>query len=438
MQVSSITGENAVISQKLSYGIKAWMVTLTASLFFFYTFIQLNLFNSMNSELMQAFHLGASELGTLSSMFFYANVLFLFPAGILLDRFSTKKILLVSVAFVTAGTFLFALTSSYVIAALGRFGVGVGSAFCFLSCIRIATRWFPPSKMALVTGIIVTMAMIGGLVAQTPLAMLTHVVGWRQSVVMDGCLGIFIFLAIVGFVQDHPPGSHEKHAADKAHLQQLGFWKSIGLVLLNPQNWFGGIYTALMNLPVFLLGALWGINYMMQVHSVTLLQASFATTLFFVGVILGSPFFGWISDHLERRVLPMMIGAVVSLVVMLLLMYLPQPSLGMLLFLFFLVGFVTSSQVLSYPLVAELNPTALTSTAISVVSMVIMLSGVIFQPLFGWAMELHWNHAMKEGVPVFAASDMLNAMWIMPIAFIVAFIIALLMKETNCQLQEHK
>jgi MFS family permease len=438
MQAISTTGESVLNTKKLTHTAQAWVVTLTASLFFFYVFIQLNLFNAIDVQLMQAFQLNAPQLGQLSSMFFYANVLFLFPAGILLDRFSTKKILLVSVLFVTLGTFLFASAETYMLAAIGRFAVGIGGAFCFLSCIRIATRWFPSNQMALVTGVVVTMAMIGGLVAQTPLAMLSHAVGWRDAVLMDAGLGVVIFLAIFAFVKDYPLHSHDKYIADQAHLQSLGFWKSIRLVTLNPQNWYGGLYTALMNLPVFLLGALWGIHYLMQVHHVTLLQGSYATTLFFVGVILGSPFFGWISDRIGRRVLPMILGAVISLLVMLALLYVPELSFGALLFLFFLVGFVTSSQVLSYPTIAELNPTSLTSTAVSIISVVIMLSGVIFQPLFGWAMEFHWDHTMVDGAPVYAASDMLNAMLMMPAAFIVAFFIALLMKETFCKLQESK
>src|SRR5579864_1897820 len=103
-----------------------WLVTLTASLFFFYEFIQLNLFNAIDVQLMQAFHLDAPALGRLSSMYFIGNVLFLFPAGMLLDRFSTKKLLLFAVTLCTLGTFVFAVAQHYFLAAIGRFFVGMG------------------------------------------------------------------------------------------------------------------------------------------------------------------------------------------------------------------------------------------------------------------------------------------------------------------------
>lgn len=427
---------STIINQKSEHTKMAWLVTLTAALFFFYEFIQLNLFNAIDVELMKAFKLNAPQLGQLSSMYFYANALCLFPAGILLDRYSTKKLLLGAVALCTIGTFVFAVANNYIVAALGRFLVGMGASFCFLSCIRLASRWFPPSKMALVTGLVVTMAMLGGLVAQTPLAILSDVMGWRNAVLLDAALGIVVAIAIALIVQDRPPNSQELQHADQAQLKEIGFWRSIKLVLLNRNNWLGGIYTSLMNLPVFLLGALWGIHYLTEVHHISSVQASYATTLFFVGVIFGSPAFGWFSDTIGRRVLPMIIGAILSLIVMIVLMYAPDLSLKELIGLFFLIGFVTSSQVLSYPAIAELNPSTLTSTAVSVDSITIMVSGAIFQPFFGWVMSLHWDHSVSpEGVPLYSAHDFMNAMMIMPIAFVLSIFIGWMITESFCKSQ---
>lgn len=422
--------------EKTTHRTLAWVVILTAALFFFYAFIQLNLFNAIDEPLMREFGLDAGQLGQLASMYFYANALFLFPAGNLLDRYSTKKLLLFAVALTTIGTFIFAWANSAWIAGTGRFLVGTGAAFCFLSCIRLASRWFSPHRMAFVTGIIVVVGMLGGLVAQTPFTLLTQAVnGWRQAVFIDAVLGIFIFLAIAWLVQDRPPDAQEEAKIDQQHLQRLGLWRCIKLAALNPQNWWGGVYTSLMNLPVFLLGALWGMHYLVAVRHITLMQASYATTMFFIGIILGSPLFGWFSDKIGRRVLPMVIGAILSLIVMFVLMYMPDLSLGAIIGLFFLIGFVTSSQVLSYPTVAELNPIYLTSTAVSIDSVCIMMSGFIFQPFFGWIMEQSSSHRIIQDQMVYTAKDFDLAMLIMPLAFVIALIITLFIRETYCRPQ---
>lgn len=422
--------------EKTTHRKLAWVVTLTASLFFFYEFIQMNFFNSIDVPLMKDFGLDAAQLGQLAAMYFYANALFLFPAGNLLDRYSTKKLLLLAVALCTVGTYLFAIASTYAVAAFGRLLVGAGAAFCFLSCIRIASRWFPPHRMAFVTGVIVVMAMLGGLVAQTPFALLTdYMGGWRNAVLIDAAVGVVIFIAILCIVQDRPPDAQEDAKNDHHQLKTLGLSRCIRLAALNPQNWLGGIYTSLMNLPVFLLGALWGIHYLVEVRHLPLVQASYATTLFFGGVIVGSPVFGWVSDKMGRRVLPMMLGAVLSLFVMFALMYLPNLSLGAIITLFFLIGFVTSSQVLSYPTIAELNPIYLTSTAVSIDSMCIMASGFIFQPFFGWIMVHSGEHTVVNGMMIYTAENFNRAMLIMPIAFVLGLIVTLFIRETYCRSQ---
>lgn len=155
-----------------------WIVCFSAALFFFYEFIQMNMFNAISADLMRDFSLHATELGKLSAYYFYANLLFLPVAGALLDRFSTRLIILSALFLCIIGVAGFATTHSFILACLFRFMSGIGSAFCFLSSIRLASRWFPAKQMALVTGLIVTMAMMGGMVAQTPLTLLTQSLGW--------------------------------------------------------------------------------------------------------------------------------------------------------------------------------------------------------------------------------------------------------------------
>ena len=165
--------------------LRPYVVVFSASLFFFFESIQLNMFNSLNLELMEAFNIGSTELGKLSATYFYGTILFLFPAGIMLDRISTKKIIIVTMLLCIGCTLLFSLSSSIWQANLYRFITGIGGSFTLLSSVRLASRWFPPDKMALIVGLIVTFAMLGGLVAQIPLTLLVLHFGWRATLVLD-------------------------------------------------------------------------------------------------------------------------------------------------------------------------------------------------------------------------------------------------------------
>ena len=125
-----------------------WLVVFSASLFFFYEFIQMNMFNTINPYLIKEFDIDAIVMGYVTAAYFYADVIFLFPAGMLLDRFSTRSIILTAMLVCVVSTVIFAASTSIVVIAICHFAAGIGNAFCFLSCARLASRWFPARQMA--------------------------------------------------------------------------------------------------------------------------------------------------------------------------------------------------------------------------------------------------------------------------------------------------
>lgn len=409
-----------------------WIVCFSAALFFFYEFIQMNMFNAISAALMHDFGLHATELGKLSAYYFYANLLFLPVAGALLDRFSTRRIILLALFLCIVGITGFSLTHSFTLACFFRFMSGIGSAFCFLSSIRLASRWFPAEKMALVTGLIVTMAMFGGMVAQTPLTFLVEKFGWRNTLLIDAGLGWLIFIIIFYCVQDMPTekASGQHNAARTDSVGSVGLLKGWQLAYLNRQNLLCGIYTSLANLPIALLGALWGTLFLEQTVHFSSTQSSFAPSVLFLGAIIGGPVVGWLSDKMQRRIPLMKAGAFVSLILVFFIIRLPQLlSFPVVLVLFFALGFFTSSQVLSYPLVAESNPKHLTATSVSVVSFFAIGGYAVFQPLFGWLMDSAWNGTVKNHVSIYSLSDYHHALIILPIGFFIALFATFFLKE---------
>lgn len=411
---------------------QAWVICFTASLFFFYEFIQMNMLNAISSPLMETFHISATQFGNLSAYYFYANVIFLLPAGIILDRISTRKIMITALFICIAGTFCFALAPNIQIASISRFFTGIGSAFCFLSCVRLASRWFPPQRIALITGLAVTMAMLGGMVAQAPLILLSHWVGWRHAILIDGGLGILILLLIIFIVRDYPAHFQAEHHSGRHELQRIGYWRSMRLSYFNKQNWLCGIYTCVLNLPIFVLGGFLGNAYLFQVRHLSYTQGSFVSSMLFLGTTFGSPMMGWISDRLRLRRAPMIAGAVIALFLVLAIMLLPGLEFMSLLLLFFALGFITSTQVISYPTVTESNSKLLTATSVSVVSLSVISGGAIFDPLFGWLIDLHAKTAGRAA-PAYVAADFRFAIWLLPIAFVVGLVIAICIQETFCQ-----
>jgi len=416
----------------MSATVQAWLVCLAAALFFCYDFIQMNMFNALSEDLMVAFQLSHAELGYLSSSFLLADVLFLFPAGILLDRGSIRSILLVNLALSIIGTLGLALAEQLLWAYLFHFIAGIAHAFCFLCCVLLAARWFEPRRQAFVIGVMVTIAMLGGLLAQAPLAVLANHIGWRHALLVDVGVGFVVFYIAWLVVADYPSAKPQSMTRPVAP----SFFKQLQSVVSNGQTWLYGLYTGLLNLPIMLLGALWGMKYLMQVHQVSKAAAMHIAGMIYLGTIVGAPLAGWLSDTWGKRRAPMLWGAVLSLLVFVLILYTSQLSVPMLLILFFLLGVVTSSQVISYPAIGESSSQTVIGTAMGLAAVIIMGLGGIAQPISGKLLDM-WG--VTDGSVIMYSNDAYRwALSIITAGFVIGWLAAYRLKETNCQVLGEK
>ena len=401
----------------------AWLVCLSAGLFFLYEFFQLNIFDVINQPLRDDFNIDATQLSWMSSSYLWADILFLLPAGIILDRYSTRQVILTAMSVCVLGTLGFATTQSFALASFFHFLSGIGNAFCFLSCIVLVSHWFPPRRQALVVGSLVTMAFIGGMMAHTPFAYLYELFGWRQALLVDAAVGMVLLFWIYCIVKDTPADAPVRSRSNQGAIIP-GFLKALS----NPQNWLAGLYTSLLNLPIMVLCALWGASYLQTAHHLPDIAASNVVSLIFMGSIIGCPLIGWLSDAQGRRKPLMILGAVATLITVMPLFLSDTLSQTSLSALFFALGFFTSTQVISYPLIAESNDEEHTGSSTGIASVIIMGGGGVAQILFGWLMTYHAN-----GTQQYAVKDFQFALWIFPIAAVAALMAVLLTRETYCK-----
>ena len=400
-----------------------WIVCLSAGLFFFYDFMLMNMFNSINSDISKAFSLNATQVSWLSGLYPLATVAFLMISGLLLDRFSTRKIILTAMFICLISTSGFALSQNVFQAGFFRFAAGSTAAFCFLSCVMLASRWFTKDHLALITGLIVTMAMTGGSLSQAPLKALVTVYGWRNALLALSVFGLFLWGIMFVLIHDSP---HERVWHHPASKPTMSIQSSLKKTINNPQNWILGAYTSLMNLIICVFGGLWGQSFVSTVYQMDDLVASEITMMIFLGTTIGSPLAGWISDKMRKRKTPMIIGTLLSIAISLILTRLSSPSSTQLELLFFLLGLFTSTQVISYPTIFESNPKNLTGTAESFSATIIMSGVALFPLLYGQLLD--WN-----GATVYRAQDHWFAYQILPLSLILSLILALLIKETHCK-----
>jgi MFS family permease len=410
--------------------ILAWLVVLIASMFFFYEFIQMNMFNSLALSFEETFHLSAMQVALVSAFYFLSDSILLYPTGFVLDRFSSRKMIILGMVMCIVGTILIAEASNSWFLVIARFLAGTSSAFCLLSILRLASQWFPSHRMGLVTGVVVTLGMLGGTFSQVPLTILIEAQGWREALKDVAWIGVALLFLMIWLVKDAP--EHRRYAALQTDQGQIkiAFWHSLKLLSKNKNNWLVGMYICTMNLPIMILAGLFGSQFMQQAYGFTAIQASTISMMIFVGTIVGSSLFGFLSDYVGSRRAPMLCTAIISLFIFTMIMYGPHLSYLGYVYLFLALGFFTSSQVIGYPVTQESNKTVLVGSAFGFVSVLIMGLPALLQPLTGWLMQLSWNGQMQNGAAIYTLTDYQHGLLVLLIGFVISIACVWVLPET--------
>jgi sugar phosphate permease len=404
-----------------------WVICSLGALYYCYEYFLRIVPSVITPELMRHYHLTGAEVGNLSAFYYHAYMPMQIVVGILIDRYGPKRLLTLACLLCVVGTYLFTGSQSLTLAAAGRFLVGFGSAFAFVGALKLATIWFPANRFALVSGIIVSLGMMGAMAGDVVRRALIDAIGWVQTLYISAFIGLVLALMLWVFIRDENPNIPLHHIKTESFQELL---TGLGRALKNPQIWLSGMIGFLLYLSLSAFAEMWGITYLEQAHGLAKNYAATANAMVFLGWAIGSPLWGWISDHICQRRLPIIIGSIAALIIVCLIIYVPGWSLPATYLLLFAFGFFTSAEVLVFAISKEVSPVHIAGIAIALTNMIVMIGGNIFQPLIGKLLDLKWDGLLLDGARIYPLSAYQFAMSILPISIAVALILTMFMRET--------
>lgn len=400
------------------------IVCAIGALFYCYEFVLRIIPGALQSELSAAFgHISATTFGNLSAFYYFAYSPMQMPVGMLMDRFGPRRLLTFACLCCTLGSYLFTDTSSIYIAGCGRFLVGFGSSFAFVGVLSLATRWLPRRYFSLVAGLITTLGMLGLVYGEVKITDIAVNIGWHYVLSLMVIIGAVLTLLIFLIVRDGP--KEEVH-----HKQPLPeFFKNVWHVLSSSQVWLIGLVGACLYTSLSVFGELWGKNYLEQAHHLTKVEAARTISAMFLGWAVGAPIAGYFSDRTGRRVLPLVIGAVMSLICISFVLYCPGLSYTMLNILLFFYGVFSATEIIVFIMGKENSGAQLSGTVFAAVNMIVTLGGVIFQPLVGKLLDTFGDSHVVDGEHIYTILDYQLALSILPISLLLVTILAFFMKD---------
>lgn len=420
----------ADIRQERSY-FQAFFICCLASIFYFYDYFIQVAPSVMTQDLMRSFTIGAGKLGILSACFYYSYTLMQIPAGLLLDRLGARVLITLAVLGSAIGVTLFGVTYNFAIAGLARFIIGFGSSFSFISALFLISRWFEHRHFAAAAGMVQLVGCLGSFFGLAPLAILVNAMGWRRSMVLTGLVTFgFAFLFWI-FIRD---GKSPRTA--RAHLTPQGEWQKLRYLMHKSQVWWISSAGLMSWVPAAVVGALWGVPYLMKAYGLTNTEAGNLCALFWVGLGVGSPLMGWISNRLKLRCMPLAACFVFGLVGAILILDAPAMPIWMCGLALVLLGGSSAAQSLTFGAIKDVVPPTMFGASAGINNMAAILGGALSQPLVGWLLHLGWGGLTLKGVPIYSIDNYRLAFLILPITSLIGFGIVLLkIKETYCEMQ---
>lgn len=413
---------------------KSWMIWGCAALFYCYQFMLRSSPGVMADDLMASFNVDACTLGTLTACYYYAYTVLQIPVGTLMDRFKPRRMLTFAAITCGIGALLFSSADSLVVAGIGRTLIGAGSAFAFLSCLKLGTLWFPPQKLPFVVGLTLLLGTIGGVSAGFPMGWLVEVTNWRYAMWVVAFGGFA--LAILGWsiVRDKAPQHLEEailksHGDDMDHTVQLGLLVSIIEVARKPQSWFIALYGFFMYIPLAGFTDQWGPSFFMASYGLDKSSAGAINSALLFGLGFGSPLFPFICKYYEAYKPAVFIAAFGALISLSAVFYIPGLPVWALASLLFVGGFFLGGQFLGFSMTCALNPLSASATAGGFHNMLCMMSGVIFQPFIGWLLDYAWKGTYLNGVRFYSHSDYTFALSSISMSLVFACLIVVLIDE---------
>lgn len=414
----------------LAYPVRAWTIWLLSAFFMFYKYALEVSPSVMNLTLMRTFHVSGAGLGNLAACYFYAYLLLQIPAGLLLDRFGPRRTTTLAIALCAGGSLIFAGAETLLMAGIGRFLTGAGAAFAAVNCLKLIANWFPFRQFAFMAGLMMTLAMLGAVGGQAPLAAFIEAMEWRHAMEVIGIAGLVLAALFWLVVRDKAPDhARERHIAST----KISFVDSMKQIFKNPQSWWLSVYSGFAFAPVMVFGGLWGVSFTAEAYALPHNVAAQLVSLIFIGFAIGAPVFGWFSDKLGRRRVVMLWGTILALVTISTVVYMPGVSMYTVACLLFLFGFSISSFLLCFTMIREINLPILAATAIGFMNAFDALLGAFSDPLTGKFLDLGWDGKLVEGARIFSVSGYQAAFLTLPIYLIISLLTLTRIKETYCK-----
>ena len=318
------------------------------------------------------------QIGLLYSTYSWAAVLVLLAGGVIIDRFGTKKSILLFAAITTVAGVVTAVSSDFRVMAAGRFLLGMGAEPLIVAVTTALAKWFKGKELSFAFGLNLTIARLGSVAADnSPTWARSFYSGWQAPLQIGAVLGATCIVAGVLYWMLE---------ARVARRYQLGSPSGTDKLVLRDLFAFGKSYWYVVAICLTFYSAIFpfrsfAIKFFMDARGVSRETAGALNSVLPLAAMFATPLFGLLADRIGHRALLMALGSATLIPVYLAMVYTSLPL--WLIILFMGIAFSLIPAVM-WPSVAYLVPEGRLGTAYALMTLVQQVGLAGMNWLIGW------------------------------------------------------
>ncbi|MFY1047996.1 MFS transporter [Chryseobacterium sp. GP-SGM7] len=393
----------------------AWVFGLV---FYFLDYVIRSAPAVMLPQLSNHFNTNNLDLIWMIGTYYYTYSTCSLLAGIALDKFGGKKSLFAGTLILGIGALLFLISSQFT-GISGRLLQGAGCAFAFPGCVYLASKGFSSKSLATAIGFTQCIGMLGGASGQ-------FLVGpWVDSGMEVNTFWLWsgVFTVITAFALYFVTPKENSEKVEGNNSKKVGYFETYKVVFKNPQSWLCGLISGLLFAPTTIFAMTWAVAFFEKDKQFAFHDAAITSGMVAFGWVFGCPLLGFITDKLGRRKPVLIGGAVLMILSLLQLIFIPElfpAKISM-----FVLGIGSGAAMIPYSVIKETNPDYVKGSSTGAINFITFgvttLLSPVFSSFFGKSLgnvasgNLHFQNSIL--------------FWIGGI--VLAILISLMLKETG-------
>lgn len=302
---------------------------------------------------------------------------------------------------------------------LSRFIIAIGSAFALGITLKIITSNFDGIKRSLLSGITLTVGVLGPILGAAIIKYVLQLHDWRIAVIIISLSGFILFILSFAFIKNTNDVTND--SLFKGVFSQVKHCFSLPILVYAIIA--GGIYA-----PVCVFGDLWGVRFLTTKFSIAETDAINISSSLYIGLAIGSLILPYLSEKLNRLNSTIIFSLVINAILFSVMIFSHDLTMDKLYFLVMLIGFFCGVEMICFNAAWKIVPRNCTGLTVGVINSLSLIFNAIFQHIVGILIDLMWDGQVStSGMRIYTEDNYIIGISSIPVLLLFCFILSLIL-----------